>query len=375
MSGVQLLPADTLFFRDGVPFTIEGPQFDVGGVFPPHPPTVVGAIRAGLARCQGWSGRGSWSKSIGTVLGDGLELGKLAFAGPAILHNGEPLVPVPAHVLGEVSVDEQRWQPKVALRPGPARCCDLGDAVRLPAPPAGAGAKAARPAKGWWLTRPGLARVLRGELPVARELVHSSRLWTEEFRVGLGRHHETRTAKEGMLYSARHVRLQPGVTIGAELRGLPESWRWPWGELVRFGGEGRTSELARWSGRIGVRTSSAVINAIEDSGRLMVIALTPLDLEPELGGQLGFPDALGLELVSACVDRAQRVGGWSFRPFGPLPLRDVVPAGSVFFCECNNPRQLRALLHDDELPPQLGMRQAWGFGVIALGTWADDSKR
>ena len=49
MIGVELQPVDTWFFRDGTPFTMgKAPQENVGSVFPPHPATVVGAIRAAL---------------------------------------------------------------------------------------------------------------------------------------------------------------------------------------------------------------------------------------------------------------------------------------------------------------------------------------
>ena len=61
MIGVDLQPVDTWFFRDSTPFTMgKAPQENVGSVFPPHPATVVGAIRAALARSRGWDGRGRW---------------------------------------------------------------------------------------------------------------------------------------------------------------------------------------------------------------------------------------------------------------------------------------------------------------------------
>ena len=74
MTGVRLEPLDTWFFRDGTPFTADSaPQEDVRSLFPPHPPTVAGALRAALALSRGWSGRGRWSQEIAGVLGDGPE--------------------------------------------------------------------------------------------------------------------------------------------------------------------------------------------------------------------------------------------------------------------------------------------------------------
>ncbi len=46
MIGVQLHPVDTWFFRDGTPFAADSaPQEKLDSLFPPYPPTVVGALR------------------------------------------------------------------------------------------------------------------------------------------------------------------------------------------------------------------------------------------------------------------------------------------------------------------------------------------
>lgn len=378
MIGVQISSTDTWFFRDGTPFMIEGPQVDVGGVFPPNPPTVVGAIRAAIARHNGWNGQGPWPAALNEILGDGADLGKLSFAGPVLLRDGEPLVPVPAHLLGYVK--DGCWHPKVALRPGPAVCCDLGDAVRLPCGPPDSESAIDPPqiAESWWLTQSGLQRLLGGTLPDSSEFVHSNALWSVEPRVGLGRDHVTRTAKEGMLYSTRHIRPTSGVSIGVQLSGLPKDWRWPWGELAAFGGESRLCELSPWTGDFQVGVDDLLLEDLESHGRLMAVALTPLDLELELGRNPGFPEFFGdVELVSACVSHAQRIGGWSFRPRGPLPLRSLIPAGSVLFCQMKEPGRLHERWPSParRLPPQIGSNRAWGYGVIALATWLDQQEK
>ena len=99
MTMLVLHPLDTLFFRDGRPYNQDDPgQAEAASVFPPHPPTVVGAVRAALARAMGWPSK-TWDK---TKLGDGVDwqagdgaLGPLSFAGPYVLRNGEPLFPAP----------------------------------------------------------------------------------------------------------------------------------------------------------------------------------------------------------------------------------------------------------------------------------------
>jgi CRISPR-associated protein Cmr3 len=182
---------------------------------------------------------------------------------------------------------------------------------------------------------------------------------------------------EGMLYSTRHIRLRAGVALGAEVTGIPKSWRLPFGEVIPLGGESRLCELAPApsDSKLGQPVAPSLLDELSAHGRLMVIALTPLDLEPRFGAGLGFPPVFGeIELISACVDQAQRIGGWDSLQRGPLPLRNVVPAGSVLFCEMKEPHRLKEGLMNG-MPPQIGANRAWGFGVIALGTWSEGREK
>ena len=56
----ELHAVDTLFFGDSRPFNSgEGGGVLVESLFPPHPRTVVGALRAAFAHGQGWQ-EGDW---------------------------------------------------------------------------------------------------------------------------------------------------------------------------------------------------------------------------------------------------------------------------------------------------------------------------
>ena len=165
MIGVQLHPVDTWFFRDGTPFTAESaPQEDVDSLFPPHPPTVVGALRAALAHANEWNGAAPWPPRIRDVLGDGPDLGVLRFCGPFLLRHEEPLFPAPRHLLGVNG--REGWEPACFLRPGRPVACDLGDGVRLPeAAAAPRDSRRHGTGNGQWLTRDGMNAVLCGKCP------------------------------------------------------------------------------------------------------------------------------------------------------------------------------------------------------------------
>lgn len=372
MIGIQLEPIDTLFFRDGTPFSAgSSSQEDVGGLFPPHPASVAGALRAALARLNGWTGHGRWPRELNDTLGDGPnDLGKISLAGPFLLRDGQPLFPAPRHLFGEVAAGG--WMPRVLLRPGASVTCDLGNAVRLPElPPHDGEAESLKPGEGWWITRAGLEAVLRGTIPEPAEVVPSTDLWREERRIGLERDRRTRTAQEGMLYSTRHVRLRRGVALAMQIAGVPEDLTMPFDHVVPLGGESRLAECSVWNDGLDI---TMPLETIECSRRMVVIALSPLDLDHQvcMGRE---PLTLGrARVVSACSSRAQRIGGWDSLARRPLPLQSVLPAGSTLFCEIEDLAGLREAVMANGRLPRIGARQRWGFGIVALGSWPDTSE-
>ncbi|PSB39443.1 type III-B CRISPR module-associated Cmr3 family protein [Aphanothece minutissima] len=368
---LQLEPLDTLFFRDGTPFSGEstGPK-EVGGLFPPHPASITGALRAALARANGWTGSGRWPAELNAAFGPGPDdLGLLSFTGPVLLRQGEPLFPVPLHLQG--ASEGGGWNPRALLRPGPPVACDLGPAVRLPELPAeiqGPERAELKEGEGWWLTLPGLERVLRGELPPSGALVAGGDLWKEERRIGIERDRSSRTAVDGMLYTTRHVRLAPGVSLGVEIALAPSdrNWNAPSGVLP-LGGESRQAACSPWTQPF---TLTAPQAAIDGSGRLLVIALTPLDLDADQAlGRRPLADLGDARVVSACLGRPLRIGGWDSLARRPLDLQSFLPAGSVLFCELPDPGRLADTLAAGGGLARLGARQRWGYGLVALGTW------
>ena len=375
MMGIRLHPVDTWFFRDGTPFTLDSaPQENVDSLFPPHPPTVVGALRAALAYANGWNGAVPWPPPIREVLGDGPDLGVLRFCGPFVLRNEQPLFPAPRHVLGTKN-GREGWVPAGFLRPGPPVTCDLGNDVRLPEAAAAQQDSGRLDAgTGQWLTQGGMNAVLLGGCPSTSEVVSSECLWNAEPRIGLARDSEARTALEGMLYSTRHVRPRRGVSLGMRIAGLPADWKPPFGRLSPFGGEGRLAECREWKADIELHARPnwhALLDRIVDAREVVLVALSPLDIEGELRPGKVFDEIGGARVVSACLDRPQRIGGWDSRVRRPLPLRSVLPPGSALFCEIPDPERFTDAVTAGGGLTRIGSRREWGFGLVALGTWPD----
>ena len=366
-------PVDTWFFRDATPFLAgSATQSNVASLFPPYPGTVVGALRAALAMTQGWSGRGRWPEEICRVLGDGPEdLGHLSFDMPFLLRDGSPLYRVPRHLLGLNGPGG--WTPGSFLRPGLPVTCDLGSAVRLPeASSADSHFEDFKAGDHHWITPAGMNSVLRGELPSQDEVMADGLLWSTEFRIGLERDRNTRSAVEGMLYNVQHVRPGRGISVGARIFGLPEGWAPPFGELISLGGEGRLAECREWNAELSL---DSPLDSIIDAGRVAVIALSPLDLEEDIcSGGRPLDDSGQLRVVSACLDRPQRIGGWDSLNRRPLALRSVLPAGSVLFCEVREAAEFERTVSAGNGVLRLGARQQWGFGLATLGVWPGEGR-
>ncbi len=365
MIAVRLEPLDSWFFRGGTPFTLgTAPQDDVESLFPPHPATVIGSLRVALAQTRGWNGRGRWPETLHDVLGDGPgNLGALSFDGPILLREEKPLFRTPRHLLG-VSGPEG-WRPSAFIRPGSPSSCDLGDGVRLPELPRRDEALSLKTGDREWLTEEGLRDVLEGRFPKTETVVAQEDLWSIEERTGLERARDTRSALEGKLYSTRHVRLTHRVSLGICINGLPADWIAPFGCLVPLGGESRLAECREW------RYPTIPGGHPEPDRRMALIALSPLDLEPAvIQGKQPLASLGGARVVSACLDRPQRIGGWDSRTRRPLALRSALMPGSVLFCEA--PKHGRTAFAAEDGVLRIGARQAWGFGLVAVGRWPQD---
>jgi len=363
----KLEPVDAWFFRDGRPMNRGEFQGVSDSLFPPHAPTVVGAIRAALAREQGWKGSGEWPGELKPTLGDGFEnLGSLSFSGP-FMHAQEHglLFVMPRHVLGRDSIDQEGNRTFIDTKlvtPSQTQYSTDAGRIHLPLPPRleGANDKPLEPADNWFVTEAGLRAILSGKAPVSKECVHASALYTVETRIGIGLK-ESRTAEEGAVFHPRFIRLRKGVSLIMGIDGLPDGWTLP--GLLPMGGESRMAACER---------IDLALPSFEppQSGEGILISLTPakFDAQPWYGIELnGNAASLCTELEGSIqaisVDRPLCIGGWDSRGHAPLPLEPYTPAGTVWWWKGT------ARL-DTNKPLMVGGCNAYGFGLALLGATA-----
>jgi CRISPR-associated protein Cmr3 len=357
-------PVDTWFFRGAMPFNSgESHAAQPESQFPPPMQTLQGAIRATLARRQGWPQR-----DIPSELGDHSSLGQLRLSGPFLERDGQPLYPAPRILVGEnVEKEDQQGETEkkwIFLRPGPLVESDCGKRS-FPIPEESVEKASMIDA---WLTRPGLEAVLQGKLPAERDIYPTECLWKAEPRVGLERESSTRTAKDGHLYLPTHTRLRPHVSIRVGVDGIEESWH-PEKDILPLGGEGRLATVE-------VTEEADILPAVPKlsihQGKVYytISLLTPGDwIGTENESQMGQPpssDFIPGRCPSASIGKPVLIGGWDLKNKCPRPLRPLYAPGSTWWMEADAQDMEKVLaLHGK----QVGRHQEYGLGLIVIGTW------
>ncbi len=365
-----LTPVDTWFFRDGRPYNQgESNLADIKSLFPPFALTVVGAIRASFARGLGWSGKGDWPKRIKTKLGDGQNLAPLRFKGPYLIKKqgdkSEGLFPAPLHMFGKPSeTKEGQWEQITLLQPGNEIDCDIGDKVRLPASKDAIGLKSLF---GCYLTCNDLNTVLAGGDLSKVKPINGKDLYDYESVVGIERNAETRTVVEGALYSISRIRLKSGVCLAIEVDGIEDGLNLQ--SSLPFGGEGKMAYVDRLAESIKVPQPPKMAPS-DNKIQFTVTHLTPAYFGgswPGPGGQL--PDIPDVRVVSACIERPVKIGGWDTINKEPLPLKPFLPGGSIWFCEVESDS---AKTINSLNGRHIGKYCEYGFGEVAIGLWNDN---
>lgn len=342
----QFEALDSLFFRGAKPFNLGEGGF-LGSQFPPTAQTMSGVIRAAIAETEGvdWQKfRQGQQPEIAQLIGDSSEdAGSLQFSGPYLFKGGTRLYPVPLHVLyNEESKSWGRLRPSVA-----ALRTDQGERHL---PEVQGGAQGGKPLERAWLDADNFSRVLKEQSP--QSFYKEKDLFQAESRTGIGRDNGKRKTGQGLLYFTRHIRLTPDVKLVMAVDGAdaiaPAS-------MLRLGGEGRMANVQVAS------SPESVGQMRETQGQCGVIVLLT---HADFGGKPEpiLPD--GVALMSACIGKAVREGGWDYQKSKPKALQSLVPAGSVFFVRGDLTR----------LGTHLGARNKFGYGEIAIGSYEEGSK-
>ncbi|NVO23312.1 type III-B CRISPR module-associated Cmr3 family protein [Donghicola mangrovi] len=359
---------DTLMFRDGAPFN----QADDGAaqarsVFPPNSSTLIGALRLKLAQNLGFPEQ-AWPSNF---LGDGVNwqseksvLGSLQFS-PILLsrrNEGQTsvLLPCPLSVVNVQS--ESGIQPALLSPSDETFETDIG-AVRLPAVSSAMRFGKVKQLSQSFVELDDFSRILNGLPP--KNPVAANKLWSNEVRTGIGIDETSRHTRDGELYFASHIRLHDDVSLDFSVTGLGcdeiASCSLP------VGGEHRMMHLSNSEISFASVLKTIQEAQSDDAGRrgYCAIALSPMLLKKTIVPGTSLHPELSGTLVSACVGTAEWAGGWDSLSRRPIPMVQLLPAGTVLFFEkalgIETPKQGSII--------KVGAATEWGLGHMIIGNW------
>ncbi len=339
---IELEPLDTLFLRGSEPM-IAGENHEVSSLFPPMPPTIVGALRTAIMIQHGLdphdftkkSGPSEVIRERFPLLGEPRRAGFEAL-GPLFQvtlpgKDSEWFFPAPASWFAP---DTHLEKPEASSRDVPVHSGDtlsmetverLGLRATVANPVWGSRPKYStmQSVSGHWVNWAALKGVSDGEKTVAlfREphliepgrpaMVALGALFGNETRIGIGLEKGTRRVLTGRLYAANHVRLAQGVLLGIGLSAeLIPDYLEPEG-ILQLGGEGRIARYAvsKASPRLPHGTTDWIMTLCPYPYARLVIK--------------------GLESYPRASGSLIRIGGWDMQEGFHKPMEAYLPAGTV----------------------------------------------
>mgnify|MGYP001129150404 CR=1 FL=1 len=359
----RIKPFDTLFFRDGKPFTM-GAETWAEVVFPPYPSTVYGAIRSWLIFEKGSLNdfkNGTFENELGTPF----KRGNLKIKGPIIGKDNTLYFPVPKDMLvvGKTK-DKDKKLYKLNFNKGIE----------------------------FFISDYSLENILLNkseyELEEADGFVDSNSLkdyledkkvilnvtpndhiFGYEKKTGITRNLETLTSQEGSLYRIPMIKLEKDANMFVKIEGLnnlPETG------LFRLGGEGKIVKIERLS-----EQNFEVINMIEFNFESKIFKLylaTPAIFKKGwLPGWIndttleGYQNGIRLKLVACSIGKYCLVGGWDLAKNEPKPMYKAVPAGSVYYFEVLGNTDPQKIVENFHFINISDVNPEEGFGLCFVG--------
>jgi CRISPR-associated protein Cmr3 len=355
MMHLFLEPLDVWLFRDGRPFDA-GSDHRARSLFPPYPSVIQGAIRSHHLVVRGVDLRNP--AAIAEAVGTADDVRGLCLRGPFVARREQGRIvrylPQPAD-----AVPVQAELP--ALRPAsPPRAPDTGTLVGAPTPYLlGLDDEPAKGAERVWLAEESLARYLGGEEVTG---IPETALFVREGRFGIALEGGRRTTREGALYEVEFICPHQDVGLLVEVDGY-DGWREE--GTLRLGGEGHGALYSR------VEPHPWPAPPASLPARFKLYFATPAYFTggwQPAGGTWGAFFEGSVRLVAAAVPRYESIGGFDLAGNRHKPARRYVPAGSVYYFECERPGGAR-------LRPELvqgAVTQAGaeiGFGQVIVKEW------
>ncbi len=320
-------PNDTLFFRDGKPFTM-GEQTEGSGIFPPFPSTVYGAIRTAYIAEKGGLRKflnGEMQSEIGTEK----VKGNFRIKNVLIGNNNTVLYPAPRDLVRS-SIDGkiQKLTRKKNILINPITNIDLLWSC--------VDGKVEHNEKDF-LTQDNLISYLEGKDETPK-VINQSEFVLNEPKVGIERNSMTRTSEESKLYRIGMFRLKDSYGLLVDFEGIEISTS----GLIKLGGEGKSASYNVTNNEFNINTK-LISDYIDRERQFKLYFASPTIFKDgwipdqfEIESMTWNHKGLKLKLITTAVGKPINIGGWDIVKNAPKVMRKAVPSGSVYYFELIN---------------------------------------
>lgn len=349
---VEITPIDTLFFRDGKPFTM-GTDTWGSGIFPPYPSMVYGALRSLYFSHHIEQLNKANTSEDPTV--------HLKIKGLYLKNENSFLFPVPLDCVETVN---ERKTLVLELKKIEFLCNCPSEYMLIH----GISEKVKNPENGW-LSFDNLVNYLNGDYEKLsyRSL---SDFVKEEPKIGIGRNNFTKSVEEGMLYRIGTKRLiNTSIIVDIEGLSLPESG------LMKIGGEGRPARFKCFKD-CNIPAPTSINKKL-----IKLYLLTPAIFnkgwlpdsidENNLTGEI---NGIKVKLLTSAIGKPLYIGGFDIKSGKPKQMKKAVPSGSIYIFEVLDEvseEDIKAL-HNTSISDGEEYKKQ-GFGIVYLANIKEKS--
>lgn len=363
MTSFQIDAIDTLFFRDGKPFSM-GEESWANGVFPPYPSTVYGMLRS-LHFATHLNELAAANTEIDPTLSLSIQGYLLGLCSGEEEFTAAFPAPNDLYIRGRAKESKARLF-RCAVSPSEDKIISDYDYKYL-LETEGSGKIQTLGGKAL-LTRHEFDLYLQGQSDTYCIRWLSDYL-SEEPKVGIGRDYHTHRAAEGKLYRVAMKRLsgQSGsLRLLLHFNGL----RLRDSGLSRFGAEGKAIEYQ-------VSDFPKIPTPVgEEEEFFKIYFATPALFAEGMYPKSWFQE-YGLELLTGALGKAINIGGFDLKEGKPKPMQKAIPAGSVLYVKVKDKEKAKnviAQLHQGSIynlaPAQDSYKEKYqrqGFGLTYIG--------
>lgn len=352
---IRISALDTLFFRDGKPFSM-GEDSWADGVFPPYPSVLYGTLR-------GWyianHGRGPTQQIID-------ESGEIIITGihyrlPSGLHLPMPLdLAEPKNKERAQQNQEERGQEYQVAKLGLTERDTLTNHP-LPNLLIPKGQQEVESVENGFIQADAFKQYLEGTLQESK-IRKLKDIAPAEPKTGIGRDNSTNTAADGMLYRVG-MRRASNFEIVVELALPMEDFQYA-ATLIKLGGEGKIAAFADKGRLDSLKLEKDTIGLKPGAFKLYLAtpAIFKKGWQPDL-------ERVGIkaELIAAAVGKPVHIGGFDMAKREPKPMYKAVPAGSVYYYRTE--QSVEKILEKLQGEAISDFLKDQGFGIAYIGNF------